>query len=416
MMKENENSLLFRFINVLMWGYLAIQLSLRFAMACRELLRNNGWGVTEYYINYQGGYVRRGLIGEIIFQLTTLVPDIDPRWYIAGICLVSIVLVVVFMLKHFRKENLCWWVLPLSVCLMGAFEWIRKDFLCVVLVISIFKAYYGMKNIWRRYIVVMLLLGVGLNVHECLFFMCVPFLMWSIWREDSLNCVCRWLSLLTPVTLMVIVCLCKGDADTASRIWKSWGVIFPEYSSSSPACSVAAIGWDTLYAVKYHLESNFLTRSGIFYGWYSKPLAWCAIFYMTVNVLYCRRDYISVRESAEVRKMLSLLIFQFVALLPMFTVLSCDSTRICFYWLVSSFSIYFVSGSFLNDNQWPSFYVSFTQKLQGRLFTKRSYVIGIVLMLFCGMSTICTDVKDAFYNSVIGRYFSVAEKLIEILD
>lgn len=401
--------------NILLWGYIMIQVCQYFIRACLELIRNRGWGVTEFYINYQAGYVRRGLVGEIIYQLTKSVPDIDPRWYIGGICLISLIVVISFLIKNFRKKSLCWWVLPLSVCLMGAYDWIRKDFLCVLLIICIFSAYSKIQNAWLRYIVTMLLLGVGLNVHECIFFMCVPFLLWAALRDTNVKFYCRCLSILTPLVLMAVVCIFKGNRDMALGIWRSWGIVFPEFSVTSPSCSLAAIGWETSYAVKFHIEANFITQSGIFYGWYSKPMSWCLIFYMIVNILYCRRDYLTNQTSLDVKFFISVFIFQFISLLPMFTVLSCDAGRVCFYWLVSTFCIYFTYDSSRGTDLWPTFYSSIVKKLQESIFSVRSVYVAVGLMLLFCISPNYTDAWNAFYSSVVGKYFYALKKVVEVI-
>ena len=40
----------------------------------------NGWTFNEWLINYQGGFVRRGLLGELIFNLNKI--NIDHRFII----------------------------------------------------------------------------------------------------------------------------------------------------------------------------------------------------------------------------------------------------------------------------------------------------------------------------------------------
>ena len=36
------------------------------------------WNISEWLINYQGGFTRRGLIGEIVFQISTIF-NFEPR-------------------------------------------------------------------------------------------------------------------------------------------------------------------------------------------------------------------------------------------------------------------------------------------------------------------------------------------------
>lgn len=58
-------------------AYLAIVFALTLLNGFEAVRLHDGWMIGDWLINYQGGFVRRGLLGEGIFQLATLL-DINP--------------------------------------------------------------------------------------------------------------------------------------------------------------------------------------------------------------------------------------------------------------------------------------------------------------------------------------------------
>lgn len=403
--ESKRDKRLFLLVNCLMIGYLVLRILQRVIFAWNDLNRySSSWGVTDYMINYQGGYVRRGLVGEIIYQMSLLNTFIDPRCYMVLISTVSIVLVVWFFIRNFRKHGLCWWILPLNVCLMGAYDLIRKDFLCALLVILTFHVCSHVRKPWLRLVVVMMLAGLSLNVHECTFFMMCPMLMWLFLREKGVGMTYKCLGVFIPVVLMAVVCFHKGDVMVAEKIWRSWASADEAFAVGSPCASIQAIGWETRYAVDYHLNVNFLKPSYFIYGWYSKPIVWCLIVFVTINVTFLHKRKENLKESEEVGRLLSILVFQFFSLLPMFTVLSCDGARICFYWLVSSMTVYFCIQPRQAVGLFPVFYTSAIRKLQGVIITRNSWRFATVAVLFLAISQNYTNLLGAIFDTVVGTY------------
>lgn len=416
-LEKRENKRLFTVMNGLFAGYIFLRIIERIILAWNDYNRYaSSWGITEYMVNYQGGFVRRGLVGELLYQLSLVIPQVDPRWYMVLISGGSLGLVLCFFISKFRAHGLCWWILPLNVCLMGAYDLIRKDFLCAMLVIWMLQLF---AQNWRgpvRCGIVMLLLAISLNVHECIFFMIGPILMLLFLQDKGMSIICRICGSLLPVAMMVWVCLHKGDAAVAEKIWNSWGGIADAFNDGIPKGTIASIGWDTKYALEYHVKENFLTRSLFAYGWYSKPILWCVVLIFTLNILFLHRRSEKLSISADVHRMLGILVFQFISLLPMFTVLSCDSSRICFYWLVSSFAVYFCIPAEVLNNAFPSFYKKLMSRLQRGIVIEKSWKIVAVSALLLATPQNYTSVPGTLYNSVLGTYVYTVVKVVETLD
>lgn len=393
----------FLLINIIMIGYLIRGMYLWLKDGCYPLQHSDSWGVTEFLVNYQGGYVRRGLLGEALYYVYNAIPSIDPRWYIGSICCISFIIVTWYICRKFRENHLCWWVLPLNICMMGAC-FIRKDYLCALLVIIILQTYAKIKSPRTRCLCVSLLMLFALNIHECIFFMCAPFLMLLYYHEKDMSRPYRWLGIIALTIFMAIVCIHKGNNEIAHSIWNSWTTAFPEYNNTRPTTTIDSIGWETWDTIKMHLKGTYFKRSFIFMGWYSKPLVWCAILFMLPNILFIKRNQKENRFGNDTAFLLQIMIFQFVALFPMFTLLSCDIARICFYWTISSLLIYFSfckhrAVCFLNPH-----YIKYIQILQRIIFCRYSKLISIFILFVICITPVGTHMTNAFIKSVIGTY------------
>lgn len=84
--------------------------------------------ISEWLVNYQGGFVRRGICGELIYQLYQIHP-FDIIMFIKGICSVSSILLLILLLNIFKREGWSIAILPLPCCLFYNFQMIlaRKD-------------------------------------------------------------------------------------------------------------------------------------------------------------------------------------------------------------------------------------------------------------------------------------------------
>ena len=94
----------------------------------------NDFFSTEFLISYQGGFVRRGLLGEIIYHFYCFT-GFDILYIIFTISLIAYLLVLIFFFRYFIKKKLNWWLI-LSPFLCG-FIWniVRKDYMSFCFII-----------------------------------------------------------------------------------------------------------------------------------------------------------------------------------------------------------------------------------------------------------------------------------------
>ena len=414
--RENMRESIYKGMTTLMIGYTFLTLVRWIAKTCTSGIRSDSWFITEFLINYQGGYVRRGLMGEILYHISQIFPSIDPRYCIVAICVISFCVFAWFLISHFRANNLCWWFLPLNTCVLGA-DFIRKDFISCVFIMLILALYTKINSQWLRILVCSSCLILSLNIHECVFFMIVPFIVLLYLRDTGYHLFHRLIGISTPIVCMSIVCSYKGDKQIAQSIWNSWGFMYNSFSFISPKSAIEAIGWETLETIEFHIHRNFMTQYGIIYGWYSKPLIWIATLFIMTNILYIKNNWRINKSAPDITRFIGTMIFQFLSLLPMFTVLSCDGSRICFYWTVSSLLIYFCIPSSLYFKVAPQILTNTAIYFQKIIFFKKSSIISIILMLFICISPYSTNWKS-LRNSIIGTYaqtFYLTLKFLNII-
>lgn len=398
----------------IMIGYAVLSLFRYSKHAWLVLMRCDSWGTTEFLINYQGGYVRRGLIGEILYRMAHTFSSIDPRYYIASICLLSLCILIWYLISNFNQSKLCWWFLPLNVCLSGAFDWIRKDFICCIFIILILTLYAKIKSYWLRILSISIFLIISLNIHECIFFMIIPFIILLFLRDVGYNLIQRFVGISIPLIFMGIVCLFKGNEQVVESICKSWSFIYDGFSFKQHQNSITAIGWETFNTFCTHFRENFLAGFFIVSGWYSKPIIWLLIVFIMPNILFCKRNWESNKSAPDITRMLGIMIFQFLSLIPMFTLLSCDGSRICFYWTVSTLLIYFSVPHDVYLKIAPPILIKAASYLQKNIFFKKSTIISVILMLVICITPVGTN-SESLKRSVIGTYAQICYRCLEYL-
>ena len=358
-------------------------------------------GISELLINYEGGFVRRGAFGQLLFEICSYF-ELSPYPIILTLYIFSFVFVILFFLYMLIKKELSLYLMPMAFFACGFVtdggSWIRKD--CMMLAGLIFTLIAFKKSkrmsskiLWVNSITMLMTLN-----HEAYLFFSVPviFLIFSSQFTDTNNHsllsfrikpLVYSLVCLSPSLICALICFTyKGDYNMVNAIWHSW---FPLIGEQPVGYSVDALGWNTSKTISAHFYKNFLEPiSG------SIPIPsifkWMVIFpivyYLSVNTLWIFQK--NNNQSEEDRNYLSfLVIFQFICLLPMFTVLSCDYLRLMHYWILSSFAVYLLIPRSLFLQAIPQSMLNLTFKfnhLMNRMVPPYEITVG-ALLLFLGL-------------------------------
>ncbi len=320
------------------YSFFIIALLKTFYWQIRNGYAKESWQITEWLINYQGGFVRRGLLGEIIFHVCQYFNS-SPYWLILTVCFLSFLLLVMFFLYFFIKKDypvkLLFFVFFLGGPILNDF-WVRKDVLLMLFFIAI--VYLLTKKIKGYLLLVNLLLVIALFTHESIGFLCFPVIFLLLNREDyakSTKGLIRSISFfflkLAPSLSAFILCLYyKGNSFISSRIWDSWrSVKFPIQNDSihTIPAAINGLSWSLSQALKLFTDT-LLNFSGDVYA----PIMWLLII---VSIYY---SSVKIGISSNTKDEISnVMIFQFLAVLPLF-ILGWDYGRWIFFWVTSSFA------------------------------------------------------------------------------
>ncbi len=380
------------------------------------------FNLSDWLINYSDGFVRRGLWGEIILYLYNTF-NIDIAQSIIWITIISTTALILFTIYFFKKKGLSFFLLP-NVILLGSFA--MNNILChrrdALMLLLIFLALYFYKR-WieergRRLIYYILLSLTGIFViltHEASFFCFVPFITFDYFiRNKNRLLVQRVTStvffILPMLFTMGCACIFKGNEEVANNIWNSYAPYFQErFGEMLPMGEgVNALAWGTEDTIKFHLSTNFLAPMPLLNG-VPTIFAWCIIFffafYLMVNVNKVKLFNYERTEIENVH-LATILLIQFVSLLPMFTVLSCDLGRIFTYWSLTSFVIF----GLFQSKRYPLFSYCgnklFTLYHQMRIQSKWFYIIIslIICVPFIGFA-------DPLSTSILGGAINILRDL-----
>lgn len=394
-----------------------------------ELQYSSIWTLGEFLINYQAGFVRRGLIGELIFK-TSYYIGCEPRLIIALFCFVCYFAVVIIFFILFNKCGIKWWIITLSIFLANP-DIIRKDYFFILNLIAILYCYRSSFRAWIKVTIINSIAIVTILSHEAFFFVCIPLLCLLFIKDKSISnsLSFRFAACVPMLMAMAIACLFHGTLEQAQTIQASWGPLMSDewsYSltkTDNPCMeyenydgSVGALAWSTSFAVKYHLNVNFIAKSLQIPGYIIRPVAIVFLFYFLVNYV---RLFSSEKISKRTNVFFYLLFFQFCSLLPMFTVLSCDTTRVCMYLTSTSFAFFLVMPQEKYTTLFPKWYTTFLDKID--LFVSNNIIlkpryISILFLLFI-MSAPLSDnnIYSSFLSSIIGRYASILKIALSFL-
>lgn len=312
---------------------------------------------SDWLINYEGGFVRRGLIGQILLWFERI-HLYDVRVAIIILTIVASVLMLLLINCIFKKEGWSPLILPTGLCfgytLFNTFG--RRDLFSLLLTFIIFLIHHSLIahprkwHMWCAFYVVSIL---QILMHEAAFFFTFPILILITYQKLRHNHTGGWKSVsicllqFLPILLsMTAVCLNKGDIHVAEAIWNSWKEVFDAYPSGQIPVEmgqgVQALAWDSNSTFIKHFQSLYFGQLNIVY-W--RPLI---VLFFLLSTYYLLTRINSVNMGLYKVKAMNhiyisnVAIIQFIAMLPMLTILSCDWGRTIPYTVVSSLFFYHI--------------------------------------------------------------------------
>lgn len=249
-----------------------------------------------------------------------------------------------------------------------------------------------------------------LNVHEASFFIILPLAFtYILFAKNEITISERLIHIIIPTCTFLIISIYKGDPETATKICESWGSIAPYENINLAGIdnSITALTWTLQRAAAFHLHINFATGHIWKYApLIMRPLVLLLIIYLIIHVsLIHKRECGNFQNLAS--KLFNFAAFQIIALSPMFTILSCDFRRICFYWTMSTLTSFIL----LNDVELSFPCREWTNKITmplHRIFAAKIPIYIVYTLLLClsvpytgiCMNSYLTPIVQAIYQKI----------------
>jgi hypothetical protein len=393
----------------------------------------DSFNISEFLINYEGGFCRRGLAGQALLYFVRWT-GFDVETTIKVFCLICMVLVTAFFIICFRKKGYCLYLLPLCFCLGGLIvssagayyegdypsDWIRKDFLLLGVFIVIatvqIKARFGFR---LKVLIINLLSVVAILTHEGFAFLFIPLIFILFCSElksekPDINRVARYalgaLALLPSVVALALTAAFRGNQQNITAIWQSWQPFVGDTSSfvDSPYNAVTALGWDTAELVKSYLKINFM----LFDHGIVSSLYWALVFpvfyYVFTNALLVLVAKPDVFSSSDRNRLSGLLLFQMLCFIPLFVFLYTDYIRLCFYLTGSSLAVFLLMPADRLDGLFPEWYKKLVVRINNGFDSLLKPTRGVVaiLMLTIGIAFYSFSINSVVESTAIYQILS----------
>ena len=338
-----------------------------------EISMAKGVTIGDNLFNFGGGFVRRGLGGEISFFLKDHM-GIPLAWsvyltYGSAYFFLAVVTVYYFVKRGYGL-NVLIMAFALGGVLIYGFDQLRRDFMELSLLAIVLMAYGRMPGRWWL-VAGNVLMMFGILLHEATFFFTVPILIlvYNARCGNVLRSVCVWLP---SIVVFGVCCVFKGTPETLPLVVERAQAYAPQcFPDGEVPWQLQFMGRDTADVFNLHLMYNFKDVNCL------GPIPFPAFLVTLFYVLYA--PYMTVAMLigftprripwAAVASLVRIMGVQFVCLLPMFTVLSCDIARVLCYWIMSSLLVWLIVGGEAQAAMFRGGYMRFGDVVAHKVFS-----------------------------------------------
>ncbi len=394
-MTRSKNNIL----NVYFFFFLFILLIKFFSFIFNGYAKES-WPITEFLINYEGGFVRRGLLGQVILYIYQFT-GVNPYTTILFLCISAYVILIGFFVKSFIHKGYTLFFLPFVFFLGNPIIhdfWVRKDI--IIVLFFIVSIHFAVKDGLLNVIFLNLLLSASLLIHESSGFLIFPILFLILQakyiaiqnNQKIKGFIVSTLRILPAILVFFCVLYFKGSPEIANKIWGSWKTIeFPiQTTNYEPApAAIDAISW----SLSNGLSSVTNTLKNFNDGIYA-PIAWLItitiIYFILTNTSELNFNILNYKPIIHFNRIhiSNILILQLLGVIPLF-ILGWDYGRWIFYWTTTSFAIIMLVPEKLLNTLFPkSIFVISTaiNNILDRLLNKSTVLMFCLLIGFSGYS------------------------------
>ncbi|MEP4077620.1 hypothetical protein [Haloferula sp.] len=311
---------------------------------------HDSWPLTDWLINYSGGFVRRGLAGEVIqwFSSTT---GIQANLVVIAITLVCFIGLTAWLIKKSSGRISALFIISCMVMGMPAYQdsILRKDCFCLLMFLACLTVDSSHLPLVPRKVAVNLLGIIAVLIHETFLFYALPALV--VFEFGSGNAgrfrelMVRGLWLMPILAAFLTAAVFHGNPETAQTVNDSWMPLWSSLNPGDPSngvpdAAILALGWSSEEGLSPGI--NLLTS-----GFY-QPTAWAALFGITFFLALAftgkGEGLVSEGDTEARLGFTSILVTQLFFISPLF-LLGHDYGRWLFFWVVSSLVIHLRNGA-----------------------------------------------------------------------
>lgn len=295
---------------------------------------SSSWAMSDLLINYQGGFVRRGLLGEVLFQFGQS-SNLPINFIAVFVALSAFCFVVIYLIQN--NKNLPNFIIFSPVFIgsaaFGQFV-IRKDFVLITLLILLIKQIIVESKTVKNHLLINLIIIVGTLIHEAFFFLSLGVILnyWRLSKSPISELITNLLKIPSLLPLTMIPILASGSPSVAWDINNSliptWEKIGGKNCCDQPGATIESLGWDVSKALSLPMSVLNDFSHGVWI-----PIGWLLTFLFPLFVVTRLLD---VENS---KKFLQVFLIQFLCFLPIF-VIGWDYGRWGFLLLVSTLIIF----------------------------------------------------------------------------
>lgn len=376
---------------------------------------HDSWQITEWLINYQGGFVRRGLPGELIFRLSS---HIGIGANVIAVILSLVIFFIIFILLFIKVRNYFSIAFLLSPVVLGSAAYqnfiVRKDglgVLCFILCLLVSKKIGSTK---LKFITLNLISSFAIVSHESFIFFGIPAILivntevhkfrFTGYLRELFS---TSLKLFPTFLIFFITAYAHGTKETAILINQSlldlWFQIEPNNPCNCflrPGGSIDALQWSTSQGLSLSRSLVHAYSHGIWV-----PLAWiitiAICFFITINFYREIPASLGVESNSLDRKLrlITSLLFQLLVIFPLF-ILGWDFGRWIFIWITSSIAFFA-----FNNESLPTPLELLSTKIRGALTLGFPYYkLNYWPLLFIGIPECCWSVYKLIQSMPLGYY------------
>ncbi len=249
------------------------------------------WAFQELLINYQGGFVRRGLIGNLIYFFDNDGVLFDTLYIFVFINFLIFVILINLNLNLSNLQKLLFHIsifAPFSITLFGDY-YARKEIFILNFYLALLLL-YKKKKVKQLTISIFLVGPFCLMIHEGIaFFLLFPFLIHLLKKINTPNRVLLLFKISMIFTFVILV-LSRGNNQIVRGIYESLSLEDLNLINSANYSSTAidAIGWPNLWYTFRTTYTLFFSGSLIYWSVFFVMILFTTsiIFNLKMNIIY----------------------------------------------------------------------------------------------------------------------------------